>query len=90
MTKNDILKLIRNFAAREGGDVSFRRFIALSGVKEKQIVGAHWPTWNDAKREAGLGTASFVRPRLAEESVLPAFAALLAQLGKWPTPLNRI
>jgi len=85
MTKNDILKLIRNPAAGEGGDVGLRRFIALSGVKEKQIIGAHWPTWNDAKREAGLQTAAFMRPRLAEESVLPAFATLLAQLGKWPT-----
>ena len=65
--------------------MSLRRFIALSGVKEKQIVGAHWQTWNDAKREAGLGTAAFLRPRLAEESVVPAFAALLVQLGKWPT-----
>lgn len=85
MTKNDLLKLIRNFAALEGGDVSLRRFVALSGVKEKQMIGAHWPTWNDAKREAGLRTAVFVRPRLAEGSVLPAFAALLVQLGKWPT-----
>lgn len=78
MTKDQILRQLREIAADEGGDVSFRRFVELSGLKEKQIVGAHWPTWNDAKREAGLATAAFVRPRLAEESVIPAFAALLA------------
>lgn len=85
MTKDAILRLLRAVAAAEGGDVSYRRFTALSGLKEKQIVGVHWATWNDAKREAGLGTAVFLRPRLNEERVLPAFATLLAQLGKWPT-----
>lgn len=85
MNKTEVLKLIRSFAEEEGGDLSFRRFIALSGIKEKQIVGAHWQTWNDAKREAGLKTAAFRRPRLAEDAVIPAFAALLVQLGRWPT-----
>ena len=85
MTKDAILRLLRDIAEAEGGDVSFRRFRDLSGVKEKQVVGAHWATWNDAKREAGLATAQFVIPRIQDESVVPAFAALLVQLGKWPT-----
>jgi Meiotically Up-regulated Gene 113 (MUG113) protein len=85
MTKDAILNLLRDIADAEGGDVSLRRFLALSGLKEKQVVGAHWPTWNEAKREAGLGTVAFVRPRINEESVLPVVAELLAKLGRWPT-----
>ncbi len=85
MTRDSILEKIRDIADSEGGDVSFRRFLALSGLKEKQIVGAHWATWNEAKREAGLGTAVFARPRVDEEGVIPVFAQLLVQVGRWPT-----
>jgi hypothetical protein len=85
MSKDDVLRLLRDIADDEGGDVSLRRFLALSGIKEKQIIGVYWPTWNVAKQEAGLGTKSFVRPRINVEVVVPAFAALLVQLDKWPT-----
>jgi len=85
MTKEEILRLLRSIAADRGGDVSFRTFLAASGLKEKQIVGAHWATWNDAKREAGLSTGVFVPPSLDEDVVLTATATLVAKLGKWPT-----
>jgi hypothetical protein len=85
MNSAEILMLLRDIAEAEGGDVSLRRFLTLSGLKEKQVVGAHWPTWNAAKSEAGLGTVAFVRPRINEERALPAFAELISHLGKWPT-----
>jgi hypothetical protein len=85
MTKDEIIILLRDVADAEGGDVSLRRFIELSGVGEKQIVGVHWPTWNAAKREAGLRASQFARPRLDEATIVQAFAGLLAELGKWPT-----
>ena len=85
MSKEKILDLLRDIAHDEGGDVSMRRFVELSGIKTKQIVGAYWPTWNDAKREAGLDTEEFSRERLNEDSVLPSVAGLLASLGRWPT-----
>ena len=85
MTKDSILKLLREIAEVEGGDVSMRRFIAMSGIKEKQILGVHWPTWNDAKREAGLETQAFARERLQDDSLIPAIARLMSTLGRWPT-----
>lgn len=85
MTKDSILRRIRDCADAEGGDISLRRFLAVSGLKEKQFVGVHWATWNEAKREAGLGTAVFARPPVDEKAVVPVLADLLAQLGRWPT-----
>lgn len=85
MTKHSMLRMIRDAADAEGGDISLRRFLAASGVKEKQIVGTHWATWNEAKREAGLETAVFVRPRIDEKAVIPVSADVLLQLGRWST-----
>ena len=85
MMKDEILNLLRDIAGTEGGDVSMRHFMALSGIKEKQIVGAHWPTWNDAKRDAGLDTKPFVRERVQEDPIIPSIAVLLSTLERWPT-----
>ncbi|OFW15641.1 MAG: hypothetical protein A3F70_06780 [Acidobacteria bacterium RIFCSPLOWO2_12_FULL_67_14] len=85
MTKDAILTILRDVAEAEGGDVGLRRFLELSGLKEKQIVGAHWATWNEAKREAGLGTVGFVRPRIDTQTAVPAVVDLLTTLGRWPT-----
>lgn len=85
MTKDAILTILRDVAEAEGGDVGLRRFLELSGLKEKQIVGAHWATWNEAKREAGLGTVGFVRPRIDTQTAVPAVVDLLTKLGRWPT-----
>jgi hypothetical protein len=83
--KADIVALIRDVAESQGGDVSMRRFIELSGIKERQFIGVHWATWNEVKQDAGLETNTFLQPPLDEDKVIPDVAALVAQLGRWPT-----
>ncbi len=85
MTKAEILRLIRDFAAADGGNIGLRRFLALSGIKEKQIIGVHWSKWNEAKNEAGLQAHAFAQAPLDLGAAVPPIAALVASLGRWPT-----
>lgn len=85
MTKEAILSEIRRAAAERGGRIGLAAFLECTGIPEKQILGKHWATWNEALTEAGIETASFERPRTPEETVLEAFAKLVVRLRKWPT-----
>ena len=85
MTKEAILAEIRRLAGERNGRIGLRAFVKATGIPEKQILGKHWPTWNEAVVDAGLETAMFRRGRTPEESVLEAFAQLASQLKTWPT-----
>jgi Meiotically up-regulated gene 113 len=85
MTKDEILSEIRRLGKQRGGRLSFRSFCSATGIPEKQILGTHWPTWNDAIVDAGLSPQSFLRPRADERAVLEALAQLIQRLGHWPT-----
>jgi hypothetical protein len=85
LNKDGILAQIRDVAESQGGDVSLRRFVELSGIAERQFIGVHWATWNEAKQDAGLGANTFFRPRVDEDEAIPEVAALVAQIGRWPT-----
>jgi hypothetical protein len=85
VTKEDILAAIQRAAAARGGRIGLAAFLAESGIPEKQILGKHWATWNEALSEAGVKTSSFAKPRTPEETVLEALAQFVVRLGKWPT-----
>lgn len=85
VTKEFILDEIRRLAQERGGRIGLRAFLIASGIPEKQILGRHWATWNEAVADAGIETASFARPRTPDESVLEALANLVGQLKKWPS-----
>jgi hypothetical protein len=85
MTKESILSEIRRLAKERDGRVGLKAFLKATGIPEKQILGRHWATWNEAVKDAGLETASFMRPRSSEASVLEAITQLVARLQKWPT-----
>lgn len=85
MTKEAIISEIRRAARERGGRIGLAAFLKATGIPQKQILGKHWATWNEALTEAGIVTASFKKPRTPEESVLEAFAQLVVRLGKWPT-----
>ena len=85
MTKGELLSEIRRHGHGKGGQVSFRAFCRETGIPEKQIVGKHWATWNDAISEAGLAPQSFLRPPTDENAVLEAVGQLVQRLGHWAT-----
>jgi hypothetical protein len=84
-TKDQIVSEIRRLAMLNDGHVSLRNFIATTGIPEKQILGKHWATWNEALVEAGVATSSFFQPKTDEALILAAFAELIERLKKWPT-----
>lgn len=85
VTREAILSEIRRLAKERDGRVGLKAFLKATGIPEKQILGRYWATWNEAVKDAGLETASFMRPSTPEESVLEAIAQLVARLQKWPT-----
>ena len=78
MTKEAILSRIRRAVRERNGRIGLAAFLKATGIPQRQFLGKHWATWNEALREAGIVTASFKKPRTPEESVLEAFAQLLA------------
>lgn len=85
VTKEGILAAIERAAAERGGRIGLAASLEETGIPEKQILGKHWATWNEALSEAGVKTASFAKPRTPEETVLEALSQFVVRLGKWPT-----
>ena len=85
VTREAILAEIRRLADDHDGRIGLRVFLKATGIPEKQVLGKHWATWNDALKDAGIRIATFARPRTPEEPVLEALAQLVATLRKWPT-----
>jgi hypothetical protein len=85
MKKEQILSDIRRIGKQRGGHVSLDAFLVATGMKEHQLLGKYWATWNEAVAKAGLPTAHFFRARTEESSVIGAFADLVERLKKWPT-----
>lgn len=84
-TKEFILSEIRRLAQERDGRVGLKAFLKATGIPEKQILGKYWATWNEAVADAGIETASFLRPRTSDDSVLEALAHLVVHLKKWPS-----
>ncbi|HUX73992.1 MAG TPA: hypothetical protein VMV25_08915 [Steroidobacteraceae bacterium] len=89
VTKEDILAAIQRAATARGGRIGLAAFLEETGIPEKQILGKHRATWNEALSEAGVKTTSFKKPRTPEDTVLETVAQFVVRLGKWPTE-NRL
>src|SRR2546425_3292905 len=63
MTKEQILSDIRRVAKQRGGRVSLDAYLAATGIKEHQLLGTFWATWNEAVAEAGLPTSRLRAPK---------------------------
>jgi len=85
LTRDELLSRIRRIASLRGGRVSFREFVAESGIPEKEVQIVLEGTWNEALAEIGLPTSSFVRPRIEDASILEAIARLIVRMKKWPS-----
>lgn len=86
MTKDEAKRLILNLAERDGGKVSFRRFIQEAGIPEQRIRKAEWFLgWNPLLEELGIATGTFYRDRTPDDEVASSVANLIVRLGRWPT-----
>lgn len=86
MTKEDIIKRIRQEASKRGGRVSYRVFLDETGIKDKWLRGQQWwAGWNALLLEAGLETRLFRKPSTPLDAVVEVVASLVVQLGRWPT-----
>ena len=85
VTKERILSEIRRTTAENGGvALGKKRFLAATGIAESDWSGRYWARWSDALREAGV-PGQQLNPRLDDEVVLRAAAAITLQLGRFPT-----
>ncbi|HSQ28297.1 MAG TPA: GIY-YIG nuclease family protein [Gemmatimonadaceae bacterium] len=85
VTKEEILTEIRRTAAENGGvALGKKRFLDATGIAESDWSGRYWARWGDALREAGV-PGQQLNPRLDDEVVLRAAAAITCQLGRFPT-----
>jgi hypothetical protein len=86
MTKDAIIKRIRELAAERGGHVSFDVFVDESGIKANWLRGQEWFTgWNSLLSEIGLETRNFSVPRTPLSRIAEAVAVLIERDERWPT-----
>src|SRR5579862_5055278 len=85
MTKSHILGEIKRTAAENGGaPLGVTAFQKSTGIKSTDWYGKHWARWGDALREAGF-QPNKLREAIPEEQLLAKFAALVRELGRFPT-----
>src|SRR3954465_13625638 len=86
ITKEEMLKLIRQKAAANGGKpVGKERFEAETGIREHEWQGLHWIRWSDAVREAGFSANEMGWTRKMNEShLLTKLVLLIRELGHFP------
>jgi hypothetical protein len=86
MTRDQIVKRIRELAAERGGHVGFREFLKEIGRPEQWIRGQSWFNgWNTLLAELGLTTKRFEPPRRSATDSVSAITALARRLDRWPT-----
>jgi hypothetical protein len=86
MTKDAVIKRIRELAAQRGGHVSFDVFLSETGIKDKWLRRQDWwAGWNNLLSEIGLETRKFGVPRTPESRIAEAVATVIERDGCWPT-----
>jgi hypothetical protein len=86
MTKDTIIKRIRELAAERGDHVSFNAFLSETGIKDKWLRRQEWWTgWNNLLSEIGLETRKFAVLRTPEPRIAEAVAVVIEREGRWPT-----
>lgn len=81
-----ILSEIRRCAEENGGKpLGLDRFEDATGIRDKDWLGKHWARWGDAVREAGYEPNKLQSQTMDDEDLLRALAALVRDLGHYPT-----
>jgi Meiotically up-regulated gene 113 len=83
MDRQFILDEIRRTAV-DGKPLGRLRFLAQTGIKERDWSGIYWTKWSQAQIEAGFSALS-LNPAYDEEYVLKCILELTRKLGKVPT-----
>ena len=82
--KQQILDLVRQFAAQNGGKApGSQRFQSLTGIGKSEWYPKLWLRWGDALREAGLHGNSFSRS-LGHELLIQRYIELIRELRRFP------
>ncbi len=86
MTKDEVIQRIKQLSAAGEQHVSYRGFLAETGVKDKWLRTQEWfGSWNSLLSEAGLSTREFRTTRIAPEVIVEAVVRLVERIGTWPT-----
>ncbi len=86
MTKDAIVKRIRELAAQHGGRVGSRTFFNETGIKERWLRNQEWYAgWNKLLAEIGIETRDFSTARIPPSSIAKAVATFIERIGRWPT-----
>jgi len=86
MTKDEIVKRIRELAAERGGHVGFDVFVSETDIKDKWLRRQEWWTgWNNLLSEIGLETREFSVPRTPDSRIAEAVAMVIERDERWPT-----
>lgn len=84
MTKEHILRLIREVAASNGGNPPGRQvFKKETGITESNWVGKYWARWGDALAEAGL-SPNELNTAITDDDLLESLALLVREMGRIP------
>ncbi|MDF0650655.1 MAG: hypothetical protein P0121_04185 [Nitrospira sp.] len=57
MEKEQILRELRHLGKQRGGYISLDALLAAPGLKQHNLLGKYWATWNEVVVESGLNTA---------------------------------
>ena len=86
MTKDDVIRRIRELAAEWRGHVGLRAFFTETGIKENWLRRQEWYCgWSNLVAEAGLESREFSVGRTPRSHIAEAVALLVEELGHWPT-----
>jgi hypothetical protein len=86
MERSELIRRIREVAKRRGEGIGSEAFSQEAGISsyELKLHGR----WNDLKREAGLATRDFMKPKLPTGQVIEALARIMIRDRAWPTRLD--
>ncbi len=79
-----IIDELKRVASELGRTPGRQTFEALTGIREADWLGIHWPRWNDVVRAAGLSENS-MNGKYDEERLLQQLYEVCESLGHFPT-----
>jgi Meiotically up-regulated gene 113 len=80
----DIIRLVKEIAAKDGAAPGQKKFAAETGIKEHVWRGKMWRAWGEALADAGF-TANEWTSAIPTEEIFDAVADLATRLGRFPT-----
>ncbi|MCA9028211.1 MAG: hypothetical protein KDA86_23575 [Planctomycetaceae bacterium] len=84
MGRQDVLELLQEYAFERRGVVTFKGFVAETGVPESQ-VRKHFGSWSALVKECGSVNDERDRKRHSDEALWKAYHGLVEKRGRFPT-----